>query len=412
MMVGMTPQHDLIVIFGRLPRLAFQELAAVAPVFGVTTSPTWLEHESAILSRAAAWSDEELAQLQRILGGTVRIAERVTTCSAQELARTAAQLVGKRVPAEGKITVGISSWADTGKPKPPVSLARQVKHALSVAGRSVRTVVPPAPRTHLSAPQVIHNKLVGSPKAVDLACFWIKGSWILGVTRAVQDIADYTKRDFGIPKPDAVSGMLPPKLAQTMINLAVGANRAAAVYDPFCGNGRVVLEALLLGLPAYGSDVEEGKVAATQTNCDWLVAEYQLTKAKTGSWVQDARQTSAVNKVNAEIQQRPWYIVTEPYLGRPLRQRLDPSSGAKWASELQPIYGEFLTVWSQARLEDRPEAILMVFPRVKLMSGGTVGVLETLVDRLEGMGYSAEVLFCYDRPDSIVQRDLVRITYR
>lgn len=411
MMGKMLQSHDLIIIFGRTPRLSFQELAAVVPAFGVTAKPVWLEGESALLSRSAPWSEQEMAELQRTLGGTVRIAERAADCTAETFASTAAKLVLTSVPAEGKITVGLSSWADKGKPKPPASLARQVKHALTVAGRSVRTVVPPVPRTHLSAPHLIHNKLVGHLRAVDLVCFWIKGAWILGITRTVQDISDYTKRDFGIPKPNPVSGMLPPKLAQTMINLAVGAHRDAAIYDPFCGNGRVILEAALLGLPAFGSDIEADKVTAAATNLDWLCSEYGLSPEREGFWTQDAQDPDAIHAVAKYVRGTKWHIVTEPYLGKPLRHKLTAAEGEVWAKSLRPLYDAFATVWAQAPHNNRPESILMVMPRVKT-ERGTAGVRDSLVDRLEDLGYRAEVLFCYERPDSIVQRDLVRLNYR
>jgi len=50
----------------------------------------------------------------------------------------------------------------------------------------------------------------------------------------VQDINAYTKRDFG-KKRDMDTGMLPPKLAQMMINIANnGKQEITSLYDPFC----------------------------------------------------------------------------------------------------------------------------------------------------------------------------------
>src|SRR5581483_12120222 len=48
------------------------------------------------------------------------------------------------------------------------------------------------------------------------------GQTIIARTTEVQDIDSYTLRDRGRPKRDARVGMMPPKLAQIIINLAVG----------------------------------------------------------------------------------------------------------------------------------------------------------------------------------------------
>ena len=66
----------------------------------------------------------------------------------------------------------------------------------------------------------------------------------IGKTVAIQDIENYTKRDYERPARDAKTGMLPPKLAQIMINLG-GLTKIDhdqeethavqhTLYDPFC----------------------------------------------------------------------------------------------------------------------------------------------------------------------------------
>jgi tRNA G10 N-methylase Trm11 len=61
------------------------------------------------------------------------------------------------------------------------------------------------------------------------------------VTIACQDIDAYTKRDTSKSR-DMVVGMMPPKLAQIMINLATE-GRKEIIYDPFCGLGTILIEA-------------------------------------------------------------------------------------------------------------------------------------------------------------------------
>jgi len=65
-----------------------------------------------------------------------------------------------------------------------------------------------------------------------------------GKTVAVQDFEDWGKRDYGRPEAEGHIGMLPPKVARMMVNLA----QVNYILDPFCGTGTILMEALTLGL--------------------------------------------------------------------------------------------------------------------------------------------------------------------
>lgn len=89
----------------------------------------------------------------------------------------------------------------------------------------------------------------------------------------IQDIDAYAERDLGKSR-DMVVGMLPPKLAQTMINLAIGSSLIddkIHIYDPFCGLGTVPIESLYMGISQiYASDVSPEMTTATSQS----VAKY------------------------------------------------------------------------------------------------------------------------------------------
>lgn len=61
----------------------------------------------------------------------------------------------------------------------------------------------------------------------------------LAYTLACQDIDSYTRRDTGKSRDMAV-GMMPPKLVQMMLNIAISTHTSSRVthqptiYDPFC----------------------------------------------------------------------------------------------------------------------------------------------------------------------------------
>jgi len=65
---------------------------------------------------------------------------------------------------------------------------------------------------------VEQNKLIES--GIEFCLIVDKNRVFLGKTLVVQPFKDLSKRDFGRPARDDHSGMIPPKLAQMMINLA------------------------------------------------------------------------------------------------------------------------------------------------------------------------------------------------
>jgi len=86
----------------------------------------------------------------------------------------------------------------------------------------------------------------------------------------------FFERDFGRPAADAKSGMLPPKLARMMVNLA-SASKNETLLDAFCGSGTILTEAATLGFAKLiGSDISERAVSDTQKNSDWIKAQRGL----------------------------------------------------------------------------------------------------------------------------------------
>jgi tRNA (guanine10-N2)-dimethyltransferase len=134
--------------------------------------------------------------------------------------------------------------------------------------RSLNLRVVPNRTTSLSSAQVIYNRLTQSPNC-EFVVTRINDRLALAITRQVQDINAYGQRDFNRPGRDSRVGMLPPKLAQIMLNLAQVSSEDT-VLDPFCGSGVVLQEALLLGAKVIGSDLSPRMVEMSRLNLDWL----------------------------------------------------------------------------------------------------------------------------------------------
>ena len=106
----------------------------------------------------------------------------------------------------------------------------------------------------------------------------INGDFLIAESRGTQNINSYTQRDRERPKRDAFVGMLPPKLAQIMINLS-SAQSGNYLWDPFCGTGTVLQEATLLSINTYGSDLSDKMVDYTSENMRWLEKTFSTNTA-------------------------------------------------------------------------------------------------------------------------------------
>ena len=89
-------------------------------------------------------------------------------------------------------------------------------------------------------------------KGVELLVARTENGFLIAEVVAIQNIDAYSKRDYDKPFRDMKVGMLPPKLAQMMINFA---GDAKTIWDPFCGGGVLVMEGLLMGKKMLGSEM-------------------------------------------------------------------------------------------------------------------------------------------------------------
>jgi len=92
---------------------------------------------------------------------------------------------------------------------------------------------------------------------------------------SVQDFEDYGRRDYQRPFRDLKMGMLPPKVAQIMINMA-NLKKGEHMLDPFCGGGTILQEALLMDINAVGSDIDVNAIRGAESNLAWFRNRYNI----------------------------------------------------------------------------------------------------------------------------------------
>lgn len=218
------------------------------------------------------------------------------------------------LPAGKRFNFGFSFYSQK-----PSNIGMEIKGLLKEQGISARLVVSREPA--LSA------VIVKKEKCQD----FIVTPGFFALTCAVQDFEAFGKRDFGRPASDSLSGMLPPKVARMMINLS-NINSGNVLLDPFCGSGTVLAEALDLGITdLIGTDASGKAVEDSQTNLDWLAAELGIKKYKLKIEKLDARDLSKnFSKIDT--------IVTEPYLGKPMKGNEGEGTVRKIVAELEELY--------------------------------------------------------------------------
>ncbi|MFA5000013.1 MAG: DNA methyltransferase [Patescibacteria group bacterium] len=161
----------------------------------------------------------------------------------------------------------------------------------------------------LSSVVITQNKLIS--RGIEVVLIKNNNQWIIGETLAVQPFKDLSRRDFGRPARDDRSGMLPPKLAQIMINLAQITDENAVIIDPFCGSGTILSEAALLGYKKlFGSDISPKAIDDTYKNLSWLKELYKIEDCRTKLVVKNAVDIAKFIKAGSGDA-----IITEPFLG-------------------------------------------------------------------------------------------------
>ncbi len=290
----------------------------------------------------------------------------------------------------GKITLGISDFSSHASKKSAQTEALRLKKILARHSRSVRVLENKT--ATLSTATSHHNQLAEKQNHVELIKF--NKEWF--VVTGVQNITAYACRDQTRPARDAKVGMLPPKLAQILINLCGNLPEKSTLLDPFCGTGVLLQEALLMGYTPYGTDLSERMVGYTRKNLDWLTKK-GLTKedvyAKMEVCVGDAIDFEWSKKINA--------VACETYLGPPM-SAVPPEIKLKSAQqECRPIILGFLKNLSRQIASGTPVALAIPAWRKENGEYSRLNIL----DEIENLGYNVVKLKNSDQRDLLYHRD-------
>ncbi|ASJ10056.1 DNA methylase [Thermococcus sp. P6] len=199
--------------------------------------------------------------------------------------------------------------------------------------------------------------LKGFPEVKDFVFLFREGNFLVGETVKITDPFELKKLDVGRPVQRPILS-IPPRLARIMVNLTEV--REGRFLDPFCGIGTVLQEFVLQGLKAFGSDRDPERVREAVRNISWLRREFHL-KNTARIEVCDAR------KLRRCFRGRFDAIVTEPYLGKPLRRNPSREEAIKLANELDGFYHQVFESFGDVL--KRGGKVVFVFPAYRLKDG-------------------------------------------
>ena len=315
---------------------------------------------------------------------------------------------------EGKITLGISDFSKQKKSGLAKQKSMELKRSLARMGRSVRVITSNEPE--ISSATAHHNQL--GEKAGCFEIFLIDREIYLSL--GTQNITAYTERDQARPARDAKVGMLPPKLAQILINLCGKLPEEARVLDPFCGTGVVLQEAAIMGYVPYGTDLNERMVEYSKKNLSWLFNERNQKRFKilpdliqkkdqilNAISVGDATSFAWDGEIDA--------VAFEGYLGAPMSK---PPVDVKFKTEkakCREIAMGFLKNITPQIKSGTP--VVMALPAWLRENGKYAGL--NILDEIQEMGYNFEKFqdlsqsdLLYYREGQIVAREIIVIRKR
>lgn len=386
-----------LALLGRQPSLSLAELERV---FGDVSQ---FSNTTALVNTGNKKLDVER------LGGTQKAGKVALEIASTDWRRVSSKIVDHYKEtfsaSEGKITLGISVYEFSIGPREVQKVGIILKSQLKKQGVNIRLI--PNTDTALSTATSHHNKLGLSANKIELLVVQGRNKTIVAESTGSQNITALSARDQGRPRRDAFVGMLPPKLAQMMINLASQDKAQSSpqnILDPFCGTGVVLQEALLLGNHANGTDLADKMVSYSQDNLKWLTDKYKL-QMKWSVSQGDAIDTKWQGPIDA--------VVAEAYLGQPFSAPPSTKKLEEVRKNCNYIISSFLKNIHPQLKPDTP--LCIAIPAWRDKEGSFTHL--PLARQLDNLGYKTVHLktassheMMYFRPDQVVARELLVIT--
>lgn len=388
----------ILCILGRQPELGLTELESLYP--GKVTR----------FGSEAALVNIDHLDIQN-LGGSqkaARVVYNLYNAKISEISHKIIDSYSKRAIRKDlpKLTIGISAYNTNIKTTQIKKIGAAIKFNAKKLGGTVRII--PNNDPILNTATSHHNKLGLRENKKEIIIIQHNSRTIIAESIGAQNITALAKRDQTRPKRDTFVGMLPPKLALMMYNMAIGKSQSIvnkklnqpAILDPFCGTGVILQEAYLRGAKIYGTDLNPKMVNYTQQNIAWLTKS-QAYKLHIQQGDATIHTWNYANELNA--------VICETYLGQPFNSTPNPTKLEQVKGNCNNIISNFLkNIHSQI---NQKTALCIAIPAWRDTEINTIHRLP-LIKRIDKLGYNLhnKKPLLYFRENQIVARDILILT--
>ena len=387
-----------IFILGRNSDLSLVEIESVLKKNNIEFNLIAKSREVAIFETATSL---DINLINKTLGGTVKIGvvlEKTEVSDDYSLVISEDLLKTLFPDSESKIEFGISIYDLDGDRRILEALSKNKFQTtktikLWLEQKGIKAHFPQSKDRFLSSAAVDKNKLI--EKGAEILVIVSSSLIFVGKTVAVQEFEEFSFRDYGRPKRDMRSGVMPPKLARMMINLAE-VSEGDVLLDPFCGSGTLIQEALYLGYKnIIGSDNSKKAIDDTKENIKWFkdkITNINTEKVRIDIYEQDVRTISKKIQSNSVSA-----IITEPYLGQTMHRRPQSSEIEKAILSLKQLY---LSAFSEFKKILKPGGVV-IFILPAFFDGRTTQSMDVL-DQIKSLGFKQADLSGSSRKSIIV----------
>jgi tRNA G10 N-methylase Trm11 len=201
------------------------------------------------------------------------------------------------------------------------------------------------------------------------------------------DYKAWINKDRHLPQASGKVGMLPPKIARSIINTVPFLGKDRLLVDPFCGFGRILVEGSELGYRVAGTDIDPVQVQASKANLAHMGIDGQIHH----------HDATHLDQVFDSID----LIVTEPYMGA---TNIRPDRFPYVATGLMKLYLGALKNWQ--KLLTPGGYVVMIFPI--FINGRQEIRTSRVIDDPHLVGYNQTKRgLDYYREKAVVRREIV-----
>ena len=373
--------NQFLFFLGRTPQLSILELEN----FFLCKVPT-LYPDIAIIQ-----TNKEVEECQKALGGTIKIAAHIKEMQEEDIESYIFSEIEKQERTKKIFALNVFGIKNERKfiQKHLLNMKSEKRFSMRFVNKNFKNVN-----------SVVTLKEIIRKKGNEFNIIRIKNSdkFLVSQTITCQNIDSYTVRDFKKPYRDIKVGMLPPKLAQILINIA---GETKKIWDPFCGTGTVPMEAMLMGKSAIFSDNSEKMITDSEKNVEWLKKFFPINAGVfTESFLHDA-----TKPINVEVDA----VITEGYLGELKKKLITENERVITDDLLSEIYKHFFDNCCQNAIQ----TIVICLPVYKMKNG--LGYMQKTLSAIYQsnydvvpMSHSQRGSFVYSRDDQLVLREIIK----